>query len=103
MPILLRHNENSYIVDLQNDKTHLENQLREKENEIDNLAAYLTVLTVDIENYLSGKIDQEQLKNTKIFVDERIRKIHVTTFNELLYQIEEVREALRASQKQYGK
>jgi len=79
------------------EETQLKNQLREKQEEINDLAAHLSVLTCDVDQYLSRAIDEKILKNTNTFVQTRIGKIKVSEFHEYLYQIEQIRIALRAS------
>ena len=82
-------------------ETQLKNQLREKQEEINDLAAYLAVLTCDVDEYLSREIDEKILKNTNTFV--QTRKIQVSEFHKYLYQIEQIRIALRASREQQRK
>ena len=82
------------------EETQLKNQLREKQEEINDLAVHLSVLTDDVDKYLSKNIDQKRLENTIVFMRQRMTKINVSKDHKTFKAIENIRDALRASREQ---
>ena len=87
------------------EETQLKNQLREKQEEINDLAVHLTVLTEDVDKYVSKKHghDQKRLENTIVFMKQRMSKINVSRDYNLFNAIENIWDALRASREQQRK
>ena len=86
-------------------ETQLKNQLREKQEEINDLAVHLTVLTEDVDKYVSKKHghDQKRLENTIVFMKQRMSKINLSRDYNPLKAMENIYDALRASREQQRK
>jgi len=85
------------------EKTQLQKQLREKQDEINDLAVHLTVFKDDVEKYLSNNINLERLKNTIAFMSQRVVKINLPEDFKVMNAIENIWDVLRASREQQEK
>ena len=90
-------------LEFQNIERKLKNQLLEKQKEINDLAVHLIVLTNEVDNYLQNDIDEKRLKNTKVFMSNRLSKIDLSKEYNVLRAIEVIRDALQASREQQRK
>jgi len=85
------------------EKTQLQKQLREKQDEINDLVVHLTVFRDDVDKYLSSDISMKRLRNTIAFMSQRVVKINLPKDFKILKATENIWEALRVSREQQAK